>query len=135
MLELSDQDLLLRLHNFEDFFVERKTSSDKSDCLPTVVGFANSAPVGAPAVLFIGVRNDGTIENAVNLDELQKTFSRTVGRAYPPIPTYTKVLEEGGKEFCDCSWEPRRTTLCRSVLHPRWFRNKKGLPKRSFQDL
>jgi hypothetical protein len=43
MIDLSDTDLLLRLTNFEDHFVERKTSGDSRDWLKTVVGFANSA--------------------------------------------------------------------------------------------
>lgn len=66
--ELSDQDLLARLNQFEDQFVERKTANDKSDWLKTVVAFANSAPVGYPAILFIGVRDNGTLEGDVNLD-------------------------------------------------------------------
>ncbi|MFQ5927947.1 MAG: helix-turn-helix domain-containing protein, partial [Terriglobia bacterium] len=99
MLQLSDQDLLSRLQNFEDYFVERKTSSDKRDWLKTVVGFANSAPVGYPAVLFIGVRDDGTIEGTANLDKLQQTFSGIVSEAYPPIATFPKVLERDGKQF------------------------------------
>lgn len=78
MIELSEQDLLLRLSTFEDSFVERKTSSDKKDWLSTVVGFANSAPVGSPAVLFIGVRNDGTIEGTINLDKLQQTLTELI---------------------------------------------------------
>lgn len=101
-MELSDQELFLRLRNFEDFFVERKTSSDKQDWLTTAVAFANSAPIGYPAVLFIGVRNDGTIEekgDVPNLDKLQQTFSKIVSEVYPPIPTFTRVLSEGGKQF------------------------------------
>jgi Putative DNA-binding domain len=99
MIELSDQDLLRRLRNFEDFFVERKTSSDKRDWLPTAVAFANSAPIDYPAVLFVGVRNNGTIEEGANLDSLQRTFSQLIGEAYPPVATFSKVLEEAGKQF------------------------------------
>lgn len=99
MLQLSDEDLLLRLQDFEDSFVERKTSSDSKDWLPTVVALANSTPVGYPAVLFIGVRNDGTIQETVNLDKLQQTFSKLVSEAYPPIATFPKVLRKEGKQF------------------------------------
>ena len=99
MIELADQDLLLRLASFEDQFVERKTSSDKKDWLKTAVAFANTTPVGYPAVLFIGVRNDGTIEGVTNLDKLQQTLNDILGEAYPPIPTFPKVLEKDGKQF------------------------------------
>ena len=71
MISLTDQDILLRLNSFEDAFVERKTASDSKDWLKTVVAFANSAPVGDPAILFIGVRNNGDIEEGTNLDSLQ----------------------------------------------------------------
>ena len=99
MLELTDTDLLARLKDTEDNFVERKSSGDSKDWLKTVVAFANSTPVGLPAVLFIGVRDDGTVEGTANLDSLQKSFSKKIGNAYPPIPTFSKVLRHEGKEF------------------------------------
>jgi len=100
MIELSDEDLLLRRRNFEDAFVERKVSSDSKDWLKTAVAFANSTPVGYPAVLYIGVKHDGTPEDkAVNLDSLQKTFSEKVSIAYPPIFYFCKVLVVDAKQI------------------------------------
>ncbi len=99
MVEISDQDILARLRNFEDNFVERKTSGDSRDWLKTVVAFANSTPVGYPAVLFIGVKDDGTPEEKqVNLDSLQKTLSEQVAKAYPPIYYLTHILDVNGKQ-------------------------------------
>jgi len=99
MIELKDEELLLRLKNFEDNFVERKTSGDSKDWLKTIVAFANSTPVGYPAVLYIGVKDDGTPEeNPVNLDSLQKTFSEKIKQAYPPIYYLMKILHVGGKQ-------------------------------------
>ena len=63
MIDMSDADLLARLCNFEDQFVERKTVADLNDALKTVVAFANSAPLGMPCVLYIGVRDDGQFED------------------------------------------------------------------------
>lgn len=100
MIELTDEELLLRLKNFEDNFVERKTSGDSRDWLKTVVAFANSTPVGYPAVLYIGVKNDGTPEEKpVNLDSLQKTFGEKIGEAYPTIYYLTKILNVEGKQI------------------------------------
>ena len=99
MLELTDADLLARLNNKEDISVERKSSGDSRDWIKTVVAFANSAPVGQPAVLFIGVKDDGTVEGTANLDSLQKTFSKKIRDAHPPIQTFSKVLRHEGKEF------------------------------------
>jgi len=99
MFELKDEDLLLRLHNSEDNFVERKTSGDSKDWLKTVVAFANSTPVGYPAVLFIGVKNDGTPEDKpVNLDSLQKSFSEKVSEAYPLVYYVAKIVNVDGKQ-------------------------------------
>jgi predicted HTH transcriptional regulator len=100
MIELNDQELLLRLRNFEDNFVERKTSGDSKDWLKTVVAFANSTPIGYPALLFIGVKDDGTPEEkTVDLDTLQRTFNEKVKDAYPPIYRVTKILNVGGKQL------------------------------------
>ena len=100
MIELKDEDLLLRLKNFEDNFIERKTSGDSKDWLKTVVAFANSTPIGYPAVLYVGVKNDGTPEEkTVNLDSLQLSFGHKVADAYPPIYYLTKILNVGGKQI------------------------------------
>jgi predicted HTH transcriptional regulator len=102
MIELSDTDLLLRLQNFEDNFVERKTISDYKDWLKTAVAFANSTPIGYPAVLFVGVRDDGTVQvgNNANLEKLQRSVSEKINDAYPPIYHFHRVLQdENGNQF------------------------------------
>ncbi|MGB8989433.1 MAG: ATP-binding protein [Candidatus Sulfotelmatobacter sp.] len=98
-ISLSDADLLSRLKNFEDNFVERKTSGDNKDWLSAVVGFANSTPVGYPAVLFIGVRDDGTPEVGLNFESLQQSFTRKMQAAYPPIYFTTKMLGKDDSQF------------------------------------
>jgi len=99
MIELKDTDILIRLRNTEDNFVERKSSGDSKDWLPAAVAFANSVPIGYPAILFIGVKNDGTPEGKVDLESLQKTFNKKLADAYPPIFYVPKVLSADGKEF------------------------------------
>lgn len=99
MINLTDQDILLRLSAFEDAFVERKTASDSKDWLKTAVAFANTTPVGDPAILFIGVRNNGEIEANANLDSLQWTLSDKLALAYPEIYYLPKVLQKDGKQF------------------------------------
>jgi len=99
VISLSDQDILVRLTAFEDAFVERKTTGDSKDWLKTVVAFANSLPVGDPAILFIGVRENGEIEGNCNLDSLQRTLSEKLAVAYPPIYYLPRVLQRDGKQF------------------------------------
>ena len=59
---LSDSDILARLAAIEDSTVERKTFSDNRDWIKTAVAFSNSLAVGQPGVLFVGVYNDGNIQ-------------------------------------------------------------------------
>jgi hypothetical protein len=100
MIQLTDQEILLKLGAFEDSFVERKTASDSSDWLDATVAFANTATIGYPAILFIGVRNDGTIEDTTsNLDKLQMTLGNKLAKAYPTPYWLSKVLQKDGKQF------------------------------------
>lgn len=96
MIEMSDADLLSRLVNFEDHFVERKTVADLNDSLKTVVAFANSAPIGVPCILYIGVRDDGQFETkAHDFDSVQKTLNRMFQKTYPRVPYFPKIITNG----------------------------------------
>lgn len=100
MIVLSDADILARLTNTEDSTVERKTASDYRDCLKTAVGFSNSLPVDDPGIIFVGVGNDGTPQNNLNLDSLQRDVSKELAKIYPPILPQMKVMKDSsGKEF------------------------------------
>ncbi len=93
-MDLSDQDLVARLHNFEDPFVERKSENDHKDFLKTAVAFANTLPDGVPGVLFVPVTNDGKIQTA-NLDHLQKKVSERLSPAYPSLVYFQRILNVG----------------------------------------
>lgn len=98
-IEPSDAELLARMRRFEDHFVERKTASDKKDWLKTIVAFANSAPFGSTAVLFIGVTDSGEIEDRQpNLDSVQKTLNKELEKAYPRINCISRVVGENGHQ-------------------------------------
>jgi predicted HTH transcriptional regulator len=98
-VDLTDADLLARMRNFEDHLAERKTTKDEKDWKKTAVPFANSAPIGLPAVLFIGVRNTGEIETPQpNLDEIQKRFNLKMQRVYPRIFYVPKVITNNGRQ-------------------------------------
>lgn len=95
----SDDDLLKWKNPSEDHFIERKTSGDSRDWLKTLVAFANSVPVGRYAVMYVGVRDDGTVEGGTNLDSIQKTLRQKMTAAYPPIEYVSRVLAEDRAEF------------------------------------
>ncbi len=97
--QFGESELLSRLRSTEDAFVERKTRGDQRDWLKAAVALANSTPVDYPAILFIGVMDNGKLEGgACNFESLQKTFSHEIAKAYPPIYCWPKALREGDAE-------------------------------------
>lgn len=94
--QLSERELLARLRNVEDPFVERKVDGDVKDCLKTAVAFANTLPNGVPGVLFIPVKNDGTVKSGIDLDALQRKISEKLADAYPPLNYFQRIIEAEG---------------------------------------
>jgi len=95
---ISEEELRARLTNYEDPFVERKVHGDIGDCLKTAVAFANSLPDGMPGVIFIPVRNDGTVQPGYNLDELQRSVSKRLSSAYPDLYYFQRVVTVGSEQ-------------------------------------
>ncbi len=95
----SDEELRRRREPSEDHFTERKTTGDSKDWVKTVVAFANSTPLDKYAVLFIGVKDDGSIESAVGIEAAQFKLVRLLADAYPPIEYTTRALSEGGSGY------------------------------------
>lgn len=103
MIELSNEDLLGRLRSGEDNFNERKTFRDKRGWLKTVVAFANSAPIGWPAILFIGVTDAGAIDTSIpqpDLEALQKELNEQLARTYPPVYCLPRILQDEAAHRC-----------------------------------
>ena len=83
---LTEEALVLRVRSTEHDFVERKSRGDRGAWLQTAVAFANSAPIGWPAILFVGVDDDGNPQqNADKLEDLMKSVSGILDQAYPAI--------------------------------------------------
>lgn len=86
------------MRNFEDQFVERKTSSDGKDWVRTIVAFANSTPIDSFSVLFIGVRNSGEIESPkTDLDQLQRNLNQKLKNVQPTITCTQQIVSENGR--------------------------------------
>jgi predicted HTH transcriptional regulator len=98
-VNVTEQELLARMHNFEDHFVERKTSSDGKDWLKSIVAFANSTPIDSYSVLFIGVRDSGEIEPPkTDLDKLQRNLNQQLKNVQPTISYLQKIVSENGRQ-------------------------------------
>ena len=89
---LSEEALKVRLRSAEHDFVERKSKSNEGGWLRTAVAFANSTPVGYPAVLYVAVDDqcnaqvkavDGRLLTEL-LEDLAKSVTARIGQAYPP---------------------------------------------------
>jgi hypothetical protein len=99
-MALTDVDILARLVATEDGTVERKTISDYRDWIKAAVAFSNSLQNDQPGVLFVGVFDDGRIQDKpTNFEELQKRISGELSNIYPPIYPTILVREKDGKKF------------------------------------
>lgn len=100
-MALTDADILARVVATEDGTVERKTFSDNRDWIKAAVAFSNSLENDQPGVLFVGVFNDGRIQDqgTANFEELQKRISGELSNIYPPIYPTILVREKEGKKF------------------------------------
>jgi hypothetical protein len=85
--DISSESLELRLKSTEHDFVERKSRTDKGGWLRTAVAFANSTPIGWPAVLFVGADDNGNPQLATNdLEDVIKAISGVLDDgAFPAI--------------------------------------------------
>jgi hypothetical protein len=93
MAGLTEESLTLKLRSTEHDFVERKRRSAKGDWLQTAVAFANSAPIGWPAILFVGANDQGVPQqNADKLEDPMKSVSGILDQAYPAIYRYVVPL-------------------------------------------
>jgi hypothetical protein len=95
----TDSELLAKLPNREDAFVERKLFSDTDDWLRTAVAFANTCPIGFHGVLFVGVKEDGTVQEQQNVESVQNKVAKKINEAYPQIFYSLKILEKDGRQF------------------------------------
>jgi Predicted transcriptional regulator containing an HTH domain and an uncharacterized domain shared with the mammalian protein Schlafen len=100
-MTLTDEDILARLVAIEDSTVERKTVSDNRAWIKAAVAFSNSLEDDQPGVLFVGVFDDGRIQDqgATNFTDLQKRVSGELSNIYPPIYPTLLVREKDGKKF------------------------------------
>ena len=100
-VQLTDADILVRLTAVEDATVERKTLNDIRDCVEAACAFSNSLPSGGVAVIFYGVRDDGSIEDnrIAGFESFQKKVTKELLNIYPPIYPELLVREKDGKHF------------------------------------
>jgi hypothetical protein len=82
----------------EDSLREKKVESDLGDLLKTLVAFANSVAPGDTAQMFIGEKDDGTVQGVSNTDSIQKSVKKEADKIYPEIYYRTEVYEREGQK-------------------------------------
>jgi hypothetical protein len=96
----TDDELRQRRTRSEDSLTERKTVGDLRDALKTIVAFANSVTIGLYGVLYVGVRNDGSIEAGNDdLDKLQQKLDEKLKDVFPRIDYEARVVPEDGAAY------------------------------------
>jgi hypothetical protein len=85
----------------EDSLREKKVESDLKDLRKTMVAFANSVAPGDTAKIFIGERDDGTVQGVTNPENILSRVKREADEIYPEIYYKTTVYEREGKQ-CVC---------------------------------
>jgi hypothetical protein len=81
----------------EDSLKEKKVESDLKDLLKTMVAFANSVAPGDTAQIFIGEKDDGSVQGVSNADNIQRSVTKEAEKIYPEIYYRTEVYEREGK--------------------------------------
>jgi hypothetical protein len=82
----------------EDSLREKKLENDLGDLLKTLVAFANSVAPNDTAQIFIGERDDGSVQGVTNADNIQKSVKKEADKIYPEIYYRTEVYERDGKK-------------------------------------
>jgi hypothetical protein len=99
---VTEAELLSKVSDTENNFVERKTIKNTDGWLKTAVAFANSCPVGQPGILYVGVDDNGVVAKQTDnfdFETLQKTISANIAKAWPPIYFNSHILKKDGATF------------------------------------
>src|SRR5205814_2031279 len=98
---LTEDALKLRLKSNEHDFVERKPRNQKGEWHQAAVAFANSAPIGWPAVLYVGVDNEGLPQyKADQVEAAIQSISSVLDSGYPAIYRYVVPLAMPNDGLC-----------------------------------
>ena len=114
---LTDEELALRIISTEDAYVERKTAGDYKRWIPALVAFANSAPIGFDCVLFVGAKDDGTLEPNLGVESLQKSFSEKAAEYIRRYHILQKFLEREVVNASPLSFKAAQTDLITLGCH------------------
>jgi hypothetical protein len=99
---VTDDELVRKVSDTENNFIERKTCSNTDGWLKTAVAFANSCPIGQPGILYVNVDDIGQVisqPSGYDFEKLQKSLSKKIREAWPPIHFVTHILNNSGSEF------------------------------------
>jgi hypothetical protein len=104
----------------EDSLRENKSENDLKDLLKTMVAFANSVAPDDTAKIFIGERDDGSVEGVTNTENIHRTIAKNAEKIYPSVYYRTENYERDGKQCVRV--DIKRNGLAPHVGGPAWVR-------------
>ncbi len=95
----SRDELLHRIRDLEDSLIERRPAGvNNRELRRTLTAFANAVPHGRYAVLYIGVRDDGSPQGVENPESVQQNVRLVCeGECYPAVRFSSEILMVDGK--------------------------------------
>ena len=96
---MNKEDLLKRLKDGEDRFVERKSQGiNERELRKQLVAFSNTLIEDEIGLIFIGIADNGDIQGVPNTDKLEKSVRSAANDCYPPIANFTCDVLEAEKK-------------------------------------
>lgn len=95
---MTDDELLTRLRDAEDNYVERKPDGVNQEQLRrTLTAFANTLEPEQTGVLFVGIHDrTGAVMGVANSDAVQRRLREAAETCYPPVRYVARVLNAEG---------------------------------------
>jgi hypothetical protein len=94
-----DEEVRRRLRDVEDHFTERKESPQEHTMREAITALANTAIPEKPGIIYVGVKNDGTIIGGDNMDSWQQKISSWAVSCFPPVNVVPVALTVDGKNI------------------------------------
>lgn len=67
----------------EDSLHEKKVESELKDLLKTLLAFANSVAPSDTAKIFMGEKDDGTVQGVTNAESINQSVAKEAEKIYP----------------------------------------------------
>jgi hypothetical protein len=96
-MPFTDEQLLAKIGEREDNFVERKSNAQRAEIRQTLSAFANSLPETREGIIFIGIADNGNVVGVDNTEGAQRTVGEAAADCYPTVAYTARVIRPEGR--------------------------------------